>query len=99
MASGAQVCVCNRYGQTPLDKAKPHLRQLLQGQRSFVGILTPQQLISCEKKITVSASQFFCVCVLLPLLLEKAEKMGQSMTKVPYKETFWKGTMRTRPRE
>lgn len=25
--------------------------------------------------------------------------MGQSMTKVPYKETFWKGTMRTRPRE
>lgn len=33
------------------------------------------------------------------LLVEKAEKMGQSMTKVPYKETFWKGTMRTRPRE
>ncbi|MED6253345.1 hypothetical protein ATANTOWER_027160 [Ataeniobius toweri] len=24
--------------------------------------------------------------------------MGQSMTKIPYKETFWKGTMRTRPR-
>ncbi|CAG00468.1 unnamed protein product [Tetraodon nigroviridis] len=59
VASGAQVCICNRYGQTPLDKAKPHLRQLLQ---------------------------------------EKAEKMGQNMTKVPYKETFWKGTMRTRPR-
>lgn len=33
------------------------------------------------------------------MFLEKAEKMGQSMTKVPYKETFWKGTMRTRPRE
>ncbi|KAK2828673.1 hypothetical protein Q5P01_019707 [Channa striata] len=32
------------------------------------------------------------------LLQEKAEKMGQNMTKVPYKETFWKGTMRTRPR-
>uniref|UniRef100_A0AAQ6ANM8 Protein kinase domain-containing protein n=1 Tax=Amphiprion ocellaris TaxID=80972 RepID=A0AAQ6ANM8_AMPOC len=32
------------------------------------------------------------------LLQEKAEKLGQSMTKVPYKETFWKGTMRTRPR-
>lgn len=31
VASGAQVCICNRYGQTPLDKAKPHLRQLLQG--------------------------------------------------------------------
>ncbi|KAG7254117.1 hypothetical protein CRUP_004614 [Coryphaenoides rupestris] len=27
----AQVCLCNRYGQTPLDKAKPHLQQLLQG--------------------------------------------------------------------
>ncbi|RVE63904.1 hypothetical protein OJAV_G00140930 [Oryzias javanicus] len=32
------------------------------------------------------------------LLQEKAEKMGQSMSKIPYKETFWKGTMRTRPR-
>uniref|UniRef100_A0A674NW18 Scaffold protein ILK n=1 Tax=Takifugu rubripes TaxID=31033 RepID=A0A674NW18_TAKRU len=32
------------------------------------------------------------------LLQEKAEKLGQSLTKVPYKETFWKGTMRTRPR-
>uniref|UniRef100_A0A8C6WJV7 Scaffold protein ILK n=1 Tax=Neogobius melanostomus TaxID=47308 RepID=A0A8C6WJV7_9GOBI len=32
------------------------------------------------------------------LLQEKAEKMGQNMTKIPYKETFWKGTMRTRPR-
>lgn len=31
--------------------------------------------------------------------IEKAEKMGQNMTKVPYKETFWKGTMRTRPSE
>lgn len=37
--------------------------------------------------------------VSLLLFAEKAEKMGQSMTKVPYKETFWKGTMRTRPRE
>uniref|UniRef100_A0A7N6BXI1 Scaffold protein ILK n=1 Tax=Anabas testudineus TaxID=64144 RepID=A0A7N6BXI1_ANATE len=32
------------------------------------------------------------------LLQEKAEKMGQTMSKIPYKETFWKGTMRTRPR-
>uniref|UniRef100_A0A3P9PHY2 Scaffold protein ILK n=1 Tax=Poecilia reticulata TaxID=8081 RepID=A0A3P9PHY2_POERE len=32
------------------------------------------------------------------LLQEKAEKMGQNMAKIPYKETFWKGTMRTRPR-
>lgn len=30
---------------------------------------------------------------------EKAEKMGQSLTKIPFKDTFWKGTTRTRPRE
>lgn len=45
MASGAQVCICNRYGQTPLDKAKPHLRQLLQGATGdyFLDILTDKQ--------------------------------------------------------
>uniref|UniRef100_W5KN91 Scaffold protein ILK n=1 Tax=Astyanax mexicanus TaxID=7994 RepID=W5KN91_ASTMX len=29
---------------------------------------------------------------------EMAEKQGQSLTKVPFKDTFWKGTTRTRPR-
>uniref|UniRef100_A0A672YC44 Scaffold protein ILK n=1 Tax=Sphaeramia orbicularis TaxID=375764 RepID=A0A672YC44_9TELE len=29
---------------------------------------------------------------------EKAEKMGQNLTKIPFKDTFWKGTTRTRPR-
>uniref|UniRef100_A0A3Q2QGR6 Scaffold protein ILK n=1 Tax=Fundulus heteroclitus TaxID=8078 RepID=A0A3Q2QGR6_FUNHE len=33
------------------------------------------------------------------LLREKGEKMGQSLTKIPFKDTFWKGTTRTRPRE
>ncbi|CAG08986.1 unnamed protein product [Tetraodon nigroviridis] len=32
------------------------------------------------------------------LLREKAEKMGQNLTKIPFKDTFWKGTTRTRPR-
>ncbi|NWX16281.1 ILK kinase, partial [Aegotheles bennettii] len=32
------------------------------------------------------------------LLRERAEKLGQSLTKVPYKDSFWKGTTRTRPR-
>uniref|UniRef100_A0AAY4AD78 Protein kinase domain-containing protein n=1 Tax=Denticeps clupeoides TaxID=299321 RepID=A0AAY4AD78_9TELE len=32
------------------------------------------------------------------LLRDKAEKQGQNMNKVPFKDTFWKGTMRTRPR-
>uniref|UniRef100_A0A8C9VLU1 Scaffold protein ILK n=1 Tax=Scleropages formosus TaxID=113540 RepID=A0A8C9VLU1_SCLFO len=57
--SGAQVSSCNKYGETPLDKAKPHLQDLLK---------------------------------------ERAEKLGQSLTKVPYKDAFWKGTTRTRPR-
>lgn len=30
---------------------------------------------------------------------DKAEKMGQNLTKIPFKDTFWKGTTRTRPRE
>lgn len=32
------------------------------------------------------------------LLRDRAEKMGQSMSRIPYKDTFWKGTTRTRPR-
>lgn len=31
--------------------------------------------------------------------LERAEKMGQNLNRIPYKDTFWKGTTRTRPRE
>ncbi|MGH0146354.1 UNVERIFIED_CONTAM: hypothetical protein FKN15_007789 [Acipenser sinensis] len=30
--------------------------------------------------------------------LKRAEKLGQSLAKVPYKDSFWKGTTRTRPR-
>lgn len=89
VASGAQVCICNRYGQTPLDKAKPHLRQLLQGS-------THHTHIYC----CVTWIYIWNLCWRICLFsIEKAEKLGQSMTKVPYKETFWKGTMRTRPRE
>ncbi|PIO23062.1 hypothetical protein AB205_0145450 [Aquarana catesbeiana] len=31
------------------------------------------------------------------LLRDRAEKMGQAMSRIPYKDTFWKGTTRTRP--
>lgn len=31
VTNGAQVSICNKYGETPLDKAKPHLRELLRG--------------------------------------------------------------------
>uniref|UniRef100_A0A665WJ70 Scaffold protein ILK n=1 Tax=Echeneis naucrates TaxID=173247 RepID=A0A665WJ70_ECHNA len=32
------------------------------------------------------------------LLRENAEKLGQNLTKIPFKDSFWKGTTRTRPR-
>lgn len=31
VTNGAQVSICNKYGETPLDKGKPHLRELLRG--------------------------------------------------------------------
>uniref|UniRef100_A0A671VL14 Scaffold protein ILK n=1 Tax=Sparus aurata TaxID=8175 RepID=A0A671VL14_SPAAU len=89
---GARINVMNRGDDTPLHLAASH------GHRDI-----------CFDLVTSGAQ--VCVCNrygqtpldkakphLKQLLQEKAEKMGQSMTKVPYKETFWKGTMRTRPR-
>lgn len=32
-------------------------------------------------------------------ITDKAEKMGLNLTKIPFKDSFWKGTTRTRPRE
>lgn len=31
VTNGALVSICNKYGETPMDKAKPHLRELLKG--------------------------------------------------------------------
>ncbi|XP_009980461.1 PREDICTED: integrin-linked protein kinase, partial [Tauraco erythrolophus] len=59
VGNGALVSIANKYGETPIDKAKTPLREVLK---------------------------------------ERAEKLGQSLTKIPYKDTFWKGTTRTRPR-
>ncbi|NXQ65589.1 ILK kinase, partial [Quiscalus mexicanus] len=59
VGSGALVSIANKYGETPTDKAKTPLREILK---------------------------------------ERAEKLGQSLAKIPYKDTFWKGTTRTRPR-
>lgn len=33
--NGAQVSICNKYGETPVDKAKPHLRDHLKGDESI----------------------------------------------------------------
>ncbi|KAF0038395.1 hypothetical protein F2P81_008879 [Scophthalmus maximus] len=90
---GARINVMNRGDDTPLHLAASH------GHRDIVA-----------KDLLTSGAQV-CMCNrygqtpldkakphLSQLLQEKAEKLGQSMSKVPYKETFWKGTMRTRPR-
>lgn len=104
VANGAQVSICNKYGETPLDKAKPHLQDILKGMQPSVVFSHP----------TASTLWFIfswlCLSVLFPFspLLhcdtslppptERAEKLGQNLNKIPYKDTFWKGTTRTRPR-
>uniref|UniRef100_A0AAY4AB02 Scaffold protein ILK n=1 Tax=Denticeps clupeoides TaxID=299321 RepID=A0AAY4AB02_9TELE len=82
VASGAQVSICNKYGETPLDKAKPHLSNLLRGLYNSALHVSDHMLRYGE----------------LSSYMYKAEKQGQNMNKVPFKDTFWKGTMRTRPR-
>uniref|UniRef100_A0A8C5B1T3 Integrin-linked kinase n=1 Tax=Gadus morhua TaxID=8049 RepID=A0A8C5B1T3_GADMO len=82
----------NEHGNTPLHYA------CFWGQDQVA-----EDLVTCDAQV--------CVCNrygqtpldkakphLQQLLQERAEKQGQSLTKVPYRETFWKGTMRTRPR-
>lgn len=47
----------------------------------------------------ISVSLFLWWFLLLLCRPEMAEKMGQNLTKIPFKDSFWKGTTRTRPRE
>lgn len=92
MINGAQVSICNKYGETPLDKAKPHLREALRG-------ILPH----CDTlKYCLARLHGLVYRYILSLFIhhaDKAEKLGQNMTKIPFKDTFWKGTTRTRPRE
>uniref|UniRef100_A0A8C9AUE8 Scaffold protein ILK n=1 Tax=Prolemur simus TaxID=1328070 RepID=A0A8C9AUE8_PROSS len=86
VANGALVSICNKYGEMPVDKAKAPLRELLRGPSllfSLCSHLIPPCLISLSN------------CFSSP---ERAEKMGQNLNRIPYKDTFWKGTTRTRPR-
>lgn len=50
VTNGALVSICNKYGETPLDKAKPHLRELLKG------ILSPHLRLP-------HSSRFRCVLI------------------------------------
>lgn len=92
VANGALVSICNKYGEMPVDKAKAPLRELLRGPSpppSLSSCLVPTSLFH----ITAEAKT---ICLSFP---ERAEKMGQNLNRIPYKDTFWKGTTRTRPSE
>lgn len=93
VANGALVSICNKYGEMPVDKAKAPLRELLRGLSSTL------QLCSLVLSLLVSScipAEAKIVCLSSP---ERAEKMGQNLNRIPYKDTFWKGTTRTRPSE
>ena len=107
MNNGAQVSNCNKYGETPLDKAKPPLRERLKGfLTQFYYLCYSQRLnVYVYMCICVFVCVYVCVCVkfaLHPLFIPhtgEAKKMGQNLDKIPFKDTFWKGTTRTRPRK
>uniref|UniRef100_A0A7N5KD39 Scaffold protein ILK n=1 Tax=Ailuropoda melanoleuca TaxID=9646 RepID=A0A7N5KD39_AILME len=88
VANGALVSICNKYGEMPVDKAKAPLRELLRGLSPLICILSSPYLLA--PYYNWSQSYFSST--------ERAEKMGQNLTRIPYKDTFWKGTTRTRPR-
>lgn len=90
VANGALVSICNKYGEMPVDKAKAPLRELLRGP-------SPNpQLCPLVLPLPVSSAEAKTDCLSSP---ERAEKMGQNLNRIPYKDTFWKGTTRTRPSE
>ncbi|EMP30041.1 Integrin-linked protein kinase [Chelonia mydas] len=96
VSSGALVSISNKYGEMPVGKAKVPLRELLK-------VSSPagkNYRLNGHKSPQVQ----FWLLHPSPLVLsvsispERAEKLGQNLTKIPYKDTFWKGTTRTRPR-
>ncbi|KAI2558486.1 integrin linked kinase [Homo sapiens] len=90
VANGALVSICNKYGEMPVDKAKAPLRELLRGPSPHPLACVLSSLPTCLLPLYHSLGCFSS--------LERAEKMGQNLNRIPYKDTFWKGTTRTRPR-
>lgn len=93
VANGALVSICNKYGEMPVDKAKAPLRELLRGPSSA------PQLCSLVLSLRVSSCTTAEAKIVCLSSSERAEKMGQNLNRIPYKDTFWKGTTRTRPSE
>ena len=95
MGNGALVSIANKYGETPIDKAKTPLREVLKGRRFSS---QPHRLpLAPAAAPALGVSQLSACAAKLLVPPERAEKLGQSLTKIPYKDTFWKGTTRTRP--
>ena len=67
VTNGAQVSICNKYGETPLDKAKPHLLDLLKGSASkthplILHIASHLQLIETESSHFLSVHRVVWWC-------------------------------------
>uniref|UniRef100_A0A8C5NN21 Scaffold protein ILK n=7 Tax=Passeriformes TaxID=9126 RepID=A0A8C5NN21_JUNHY len=88
----ADINAVNEHGNTPLHYAcfwgHEQVAEDLVGSGALVSIANKYGETPTDKAKTP----------LREILKERAEKLGQSLTKIPYKDTFWKGTTRTRPR-
>uniref|UniRef100_A0A8U7MF06 Integrin linked kinase n=1 Tax=Corvus moneduloides TaxID=1196302 RepID=A0A8U7MF06_CORMO len=88
----ADINAVNEHGNTPLHYAcfwgHEQVAEDLVGSGALVSIANKYGETPTDKAKTP----------LREVLKERAEKLGQSLTKIPYKDTFWKGTTRTRPR-
>ncbi|NXF40139.1 ILK kinase, partial [Nyctibius bracteatus] len=88
----ADINAVNEHGNTPLHYAcfwgHDQVAEDLVGSGALVSIANKYGETPLDK----------AKAPLRELLKERAEKLGQSLTKIPYKDTFWKGTTRTRPR-
>ncbi|XP_009582047.1 PREDICTED: integrin-linked protein kinase-like, partial [Fulmarus glacialis] len=88
----ADINAVNEHGNTPLHYAcfwgHDQVAEDLVGNGALVSIANKYGETPIDKAKTP----------LREVLKERAEKLGQSLTKIPYKDTFWKGTTRTRPR-
>ncbi|MGH0128547.1 UNVERIFIED_CONTAM: hypothetical protein FKN15_040247 [Acipenser sinensis] len=90
---GARINVMNRGDDTPLHLASSH------GHHDIVtkDLVTNGAQVSIGNKYGETPLDK-AKPHLREILKERAEKLGQSLAKVPYKDSFWKGTTRTRPR-
>ncbi|XP_062344258.1 integrin-linked protein kinase isoform X1 [Cinclus cinclus] len=88
----ADINAVNEHGNTPLHYAcfwgHEQVAEDLVGSGALVSIANKYGETPTDK----------AKMPLREVLKERAEKLGQSLTKIPYKDTFWKGTTRTRPR-